>query len=556
MLSRDEILSLIHRTSAIAETMDSATIVNGFLEEAMACYHASFGLVFLQSPNDRLLLRATKGDFSDQKDFLSFVTTAKQIARRTEQLKSPILCQCTACIKDEFHLPSIRTFSNYTSLMSYPLINCEKIIGVILVMNYDPQVSNESIELINLRLTSELQKTLEIEAKTLHNERLLSLINTIGQIGSTLDENEILESIIKNGRLLTNAEGCSLFLLEEETNEIVLTLSSNLDQNIDRKTLEIRVPFGQGIIGNVIESGEPAIVQDTKQDTRHYKKPDNRLGFATRSLLAVPMRSRTINLQSFEDEVSAHIIGGLEAVNKIGGDFSEEDQQILQILANQTATILEIARAYHTINEIFIDVTRALSAAIDAKDPYTVGHSLRVSNFAKTLAEQMGLSPGVVQQIRLGGLLHDVGKIGIPDNILKKSDTLSPDEYNIIMDHPSIGHHIMDQVHRMDKVIPGLMQHHERLDGSGYPEGLMGDEISLSAKIIAVADVFDALTSDRPYRDAYPIEEAFRILRSEETIHLDKICIDALIRAYQDGKIKPQKEIKTGELQAFFELRS
>lgn len=556
MLTREEILSLFERTSAIAESHDTTAIVNGFLEEAMICTQSEYGLAYILALHQRLQLRITKGDFSQHTDFAALITTGKQIARRAEQVKTRIQCPSHKAVLNEFHYPRIKTFSEFSSLLVYPLIHQSKVIGVLLLMNYDSKLDQQWIELIDQRLTSEISKAMALEAKAIHSERLLSLINTIGRIGSTLAEDEILEMIIQNGRLLTNAEGCSLFLLEDETKEIVLKLSSNLDQDIDRKPLNIRVPFGQGVIGSVIESGKPAIVQDTQQDTRHYKKSDNQLGFATRSLLAVPMRSHTINLQGLEDEVSAHMIGGIEAVNKVDGDFTEEDQQILQILANQTATILEIARAYHTINEIFIDVTRALSAAIDAKDPYTVGHSLRVSNFAQTLAENMGLSPAEVQQIRLGGLLHDVGKIGIPDTILNKPNTLSTEEYEIVMDHPSIGHHIMHQVHRMEKIIPGLVQHHERLDGSGYPGGLKEPEISLAGKIIAVADVFDALTSDRPYRNAYPVAEAFNILREEESNHLDRTCVEALIEVYQLGKIKPQKEIKTGELPPGYEVRN
>ena len=544
MLSRDELLALFERTSAIAETQETATIVNGLLVEAMRCYQAEYGMVFLQNPHSRLQLRVTRGNFEDNGNFSAFVSTAKQMARRAEQLKESILLQSVEEIKSTFRLPQIGTFLQFTSLLVYPLIVNGDVIGVILLMDFAIDTEEECIQIIDRRLTTELSKTLVLESELLHSERLLSLIDTLGRIGSTLAEDEILEMIITNGRRLTNAEGCSLFLIEEETRDVVLKLSSNLDADINEQKLDIRVPFGQGVIGNVVESGVPAIVQDTRQDTRHYKKSDRQTGFATRSLLAVPMKSHTINLEdSLEDEVDSHIIGGLEAVNKVGGDFTENDQQILQILANQAATILEIARAYRAINEIFIDVTRALSAAIDAKDPYTVGHSLRVSNFASTVAQEMGLSPAAVQRIRLGGLLHDVGKIGIPDNILNKPSKLTDEEYHIVMDHPSIGDHIMHQVHRLEKVIPGMIQHHERLDGSGYPYGLKEDEISTAAKIIAVADVFDALTSDRPYRSAYPVTIAFEVLREEGGTHFDTTCVQTLIQVYEQGKIQPQRNV-------------
>ena len=216
--------------------------------------------------------------------------------------------------------------------------------------------------------------------------------------------------------------------------------------------------------------------------------------------------------------------------------------QLLVTLANQAATVLEIAHLYMDANDLFFDVIKALTESIDAKDPYTEGHSQRVCDFSVEIARQLGLAPEVVHCIRIGSLLHDVGKIGIPDNILTKPGHLTEQEYEIMKHHPAIGAKIMSQVRMLNSELPAMAEHHERLDGGGYPKGLSRGEISLAGRIVAVADVFDALTSDRPYRRALPVEEALDYLSQRSDREFDPQSVDALFRAYLKGVIRTQKE--------------
>jgi len=165
-----------------------------------------------------------------------------------------------------------------------------------------------------------------------------------------------------------------------------------------------------------------------------------------------------------------------------------------------------------------------------------------VSNFSRIMAQELALPAEIVHHIRVGGLLHDVGKIGVPDRILTKPDRLTDEEYAVMKNHTSIGANILKEVRMLKRELPALSEHHERMDGNGYPRGLADDEISLAGRIVAVADVFDALTSDRPYRKALEVEEALDILNSDRDTHLDSQIVDALISAYLAGKIKTQKE--------------
>jgi HD-GYP domain-containing protein (c-di-GMP phosphodiesterase class II) len=328
--------------------------------------------------------------------------------------------------------------------------------------------------------------------------------------------------------------------VDNASQDIVLHLASPPDTKLDDQ--QVRVPAGKGIIGHVVEAGEPVLVPDVTQDERHYRQVDQTIGFVTRAILAVPLRSRTVVLGQERGAIQERVIGGFEAINKRQGTFDDEDANLLATLANQAATVLQIADLYGDANDLFLDLVRTLTTAIDAKDPYTEGHSQRVSDFSVEIARQMGLSAETVHHVRIGSLLHDVGKIGIPDSILGKPGRLTDEEFSIMKQHPTIGANIMGQVRKLHTELPALSEHHERLDGSGYPRGLKGDQLSLLGRIVAVADVFDALTSDRPYRGPMPVEEALDYLFQRAGRQFDNYCVQALAQSYIKGRIKTQRE--------------
>ena len=166
----------------------------------------------------------------------------------------------------------------------------------------------------------------------------------------------------------------------------------------------------------------------------------------------------------------------------------------------------ELAESNQKLEQAYLDMIQTLRYTVEAKDPYTRGHSDRVSEFSVLIGEKLGLSEEQIKILRIGGLFHDIGKIGIPDSILLKTDKLSDDEYSEIKNHPSIGAHILGAASIFKDIIPIVKHHHERFDGRGYPSGLQGEEIPFLARIAAVADTFDAMTSKRSYRDALDIQ--------------------------------------------------
>jgi putative nucleotidyltransferase with HDIG domain len=217
-------------------------------------------------------------------------------------------------------------------------------------------------------------------------------------------------------------------------------------------------------------------------------------------------------------------------------DLSENFNRMSESISTAVDNLKRAARENH---ELFINSIRALAAAIDAKDPYTRGHSERVARYSSQVAKEMGVSAEDVRRVRLSALLHDVGKIGIDDRILRKPTALTEEEFEIMKSHPVKGAAIMEAIPQLHDVIPGMKYHHERWEGGGYPDGLAGEEIPLQARIVSVADTFDAMTTTRPYQRAMDIRFVFQRLRDLAGNRFDPSVVEALIRSYEKGDLVP-----------------
>ena len=201
--------------------------------------------------------------------------------------------------------------------------------------------------------------------------------------------------------------------------------------------------------------------------------------------------------------------------------------------------IEDLRRAADENRQLFLGTVKALAAAIDGKDPYTRGHSERVARFSIAIAERLELPEDEIEKLRISALLHDVGKIGIDDSILKKPAPLTDEEFEVMKQHPQKGYKIMSQIPAMREFLPGMYMHHEMINGQGYPRGVKGDEIPLQARIVSVADTFDAMTTDRPYQRAMKIEDALARIRTFVGTRYDERVVDALVAACESGQIRP-----------------
>jgi hypothetical protein len=235
--------------------------------------------------------------------------------------------------------------------------------------------------------------------------------------------------------------------------------------------------------------------------------------------------------------------GWLIVANTRDGRALGPDIELMRTVASLIAAQRANARTYADLKELLFGVVRALTSAIDAKDRYTSGHSERVARIAVRLGEELRLSPKERGDLYLMGLLHDVGKIGIHDELLKKPGKLSPEEYRQIQDHVKIGVYILSDLKKLSHLLPGVAHHHERVDGKGYPSGLAGKEIPLAARILAVADAYDAMSSTRPYRERRRPDEIESILRKGAGTQWDKDVVDALFHSVSDIERIRQKGV-------------
>lgn len=240
--------------------------------------------------------------------------------------------------------------------------------------------------------------------------------------------------------------------------------------------------------------------------------------------------------------VAAGTSGVLVVVNPAHGrPFGALEVERTQYVASLIATQSHNARIYAELKDLLFGIIRALTAAIDAKDPYTSGHSERVARIAVRLAEELGWPPQKRSDLYLAGLLHDIGKIGIDDEVLKKQGPLSPQEYRRIQQHVEIGVTILQDLKKLRHILPGVRHHHESLDGSGYPDHLEGDDIPIEARILAVADSFDAMSSNRPYRKRLSPMQIDEILEKGRGVQWDPAVIDALKACRMDVEAIRQK---------------
>jgi putative nucleotidyltransferase with HDIG domain len=268
------------------------------------------------------------------------------------------------------------------------------------------------------------------------------------------------------------------------------------------------------------------MIPNAYEDSRFDRSVDEQTGYRTRCLLCVPLKT-----------LSGEIIGVIEVMNKKNGVFTTADMDRLKSLASYLSMFLENAILFNEQTMQFRSVLEVLAASIDAKDPQTAGHSSRVAQYTVGIASELGFNEDDIDALNVAALLHDYGKLGTDDRILKKTGQLTPEEYEHIKEHVVNTRNILNKMtfSRKFKAVPLLAsKHHERLDGSGYTEGLTAADIPFMARIIAVADVFEAMTTKRHYRDPLSVEEAFHILDQNTGTKYDGNVVRALKSYYKE----------------------
>lgn len=317
-----------------------------------------------------------------------------------------------------------------------------------------------------------------------------------------------------------DCERGSLFVI----NEAQCTLVSLYAEGLGDPGIQLNLKLG--IAGLVAVTGHELNITDAALDCRFDPSFDRRTGYCTRSILCVPILNKT-----------GETLGVVQVINKRDGAFDENDLNALRDLVSVVAIAIENAMLIEDQDHQFHSILAALAASIDAKDTLTAGHSTRVAELAVGIARELDFSENELDVLGVAAILHDYGKIGIDDAVLKKNGKLTPEEYGHMKQHSRMTHDILEKIHfaRKYRNVPNIAAaHHECLDGTGYPWGLTADEIPFMAKIIAVADVFEALTADRHYRIAMSADLAFAILDEGIGKKYDANLVAALKRHWEN----------------------
>ena len=344
--------------------------------------------------------------------------------------------------------------------------------------------------------------------------QLATLLEVTRKLMTVTDLDALLRLIAEATTEMAEAERATIYIVDAGRNEYWSKVALGVGVG------EIRFPLGVGIAGTVARTGETINIADPYADTRFNPENDRRTGYRTRNLLTLPMTGH-----------DGQIIGVFQAVNKRAGSFTEEDEATLGSLAASAAVAVENAQLVSEQKQLWRSLIETLARTIDARDQQTAGHSKRVTRYAEVIGRAMGLDAQALEALEAAALLHDYGKIAVRDRFLQKAGKLDDAEFAYMKAHAEkTGEFLafLDFPRELRDVPTIAAQHHERMDGHGYPLGLPGKEIVPGARIVAAADVFDALTAPRYYKPAYPLEQTLKIMDGMAGDHLDPAVMAAL----------------------------
>ncbi|MBI5351651.1 MAG: GAF domain-containing protein [Chloroflexi bacterium] len=369
---------------------------------------------------------------------------------------------------------------------------------------------------LSAQIATAIQNTqlYERQNQTSEHQKLLNQISN--HLHQTLDIDTLIPRIFAEVNKAIHAEAQSIWLVDEEACTIKCHFTTGPEAwIIEGLTISLDTP---SIVGTSVLKKKSIIIKDAQKDPRRARSVDEKTGFTTHSLMTVPL------------VLKDRSIGAIQAVNKQGGKFfNQDDLDLFRSIADSAVLAVNNAQLMADLQNSYDMTLEALSSALDLRDRETEGHSRRVVEYTARLAEQVGLGKQSINEIRRGALIHDIGKIGVPDAVLNKPDSLSKEERKVMERHPRVGHFILTGIPYLAEEIKIVVYHHEKWDGTGYPFGLRGEQIPLGARLFAIADTFDALTSDRPYRKGRPYQIAREVIEKESGKQFDPQGVAAFL---------------------------
>ncbi len=408
------------------------------------------------------------------------------------------------------------------------------------ILKYKQKIENENRQKV---ISSTPPSFIPNEIK---DDALLALLQVGRTIAVETNIDSLLTIIAQQIQQALEADRCTVFLLDDEHNELWSKVALGLEIK------EIRFASNKGLAGHVAMTGETINIKNAYESEYFNKDIDLQTGYKTKNILCMPIRN-----------LSHQIVGVFQVLNKFDGDFTQKDEDLLIAIGSSAGIALENANLFNKQKKLieeqkklFSSFIDTLAASIDARDKITSGHSKRVTMYAELICDKYKLSNEEKEIIKNASLLHDIGKIGIKDSVLQKEGKLTPEEYEHIKEHARLTHNILGKVYiskNFEDVAEIASSHHEKFDGTGYYRGLKGENIPLGGRILAVCDVFDAITSKRHYRDKMKIKDALKIIVEGKNTHFDENIVNAFmnINVYDILNVilsNSQNNLKTDEI--------
>lgn len=410
------------------------------------------------------------------------------------------------------------------TILGIPLRN-GSVFGVLHVESHSGQtLTRADVKLVELMAD---QTALAMEKVQAHRDiqRVAEKLGLVIQVGNamsgSMDVDDVLKLIVKTAAEEMEAWACSLRLVDLDQSVLV----SRASYGSGESALYLEpISVGHSVAGRVFLSKQPAIIPDLSQDNRfEYAElaEEGRL----HSLVCVPLLHHD------------QAIGTLTVYHNEERFFTSQDVKVLTALAAQAAVSITNVQLVERLRRTNFNTMKMISTALAARDSYTGSHSDEASAYARVLAEELGLSARECELVEYGSILHDIGKIGVSDSILNKPGRLTPEEYDVMKQHPRIGAKILEPIEDFKELAKIVEHHHEHYDGSGYPDGLRDHEIPFVARILHVVDAFHAMTSDRPYRKSLPREVAVQELTRGAGKQFDPRVVEALVQSLRAHRL-------------------
>lgn len=501
-------------------TIFSSALMLGLLIVSLT----GFIMFYVDRPVQQLvaaMVKVEKGDFERaQTDIHSsdeMAALAGKFNRMVERLRNLI----DTTIENERQLAITQEKLAHTTEISEMNLTLEERVREIEHLNITLEERIEEIEEANYKI-ADLASDLETKNTGLEQavERLSALYKMGLALNSTMDLHKLFDLLIRKTMEALKARIGYILLLEPDGQSLRIAAAAGLTDTLDP---ELRIPLKPGGVSHwVVAHRQPLLLQDM-QRSRDFVRV-SRLGYTRETVVCAPL--------TIKDE----IIGTISMANHQDlASFSSEDLSLLTTIAAQASIAIKNARLYEEQQANYLSTVQALISAVEASDAYTHGHSERVTRYSLALARAMNLSPAALKRLEQAAILHDVGKIGIDAALLHKQGRLSEEDFQTLRRHPDIGVHILEPIQFLKEVRQIIVQHHERFDGRGYPHGISGHELLLESRILAVADTYDAMTSDRPYRKALPHATAVAEITDNCGTQFDPAVVAAFLATWEQN---------------------